>query len=57
MLVLGLAACGGGNRRTYVKANAALFKQLPHFPGSRVEDETTVAYHADERPKSASEMS
>jgi hypothetical protein len=48
VLVLGLAACGGGNRKTYVKANAALFNQLPHFPGSHVEDETTTAYHADE---------
>jgi hypothetical protein len=48
LLVLGLAGCGGGDRKAYVKANATLFEQLPHFPGSRVEDETTMAYHADE---------
>jgi hypothetical protein len=48
LLVLGLAGCGGGERKAYVKANATLFEQLPHFPGSRVEDETTTAYHADE---------
>lgn len=49
-LVLGLAGCSGGDRdrRAYVKANETLFEQLPHFPGSRVENETTTMYHADE---------
>ena len=48
LLVLGLAGCGGGDRKAYVKANETLFEQLPRFPGSRVENETTTAYHADE---------
>jgi hypothetical protein len=48
LLVLGLAGCGGGDRKAYVKANETLFEQLPRFPGSRVEDETTTAYHAEE---------
>jgi hypothetical protein len=48
LLVLGVAGCGGGDRKAYVKANKALFEQLPRLPGSRVEDETTTAYHADE---------
>jgi hypothetical protein len=48
LLVLGLAGCGGGDRKAYVKANQTLFRQLPRFPGSSVEDETTMAYHADE---------
>ena len=48
LLMLGLAGCGGGDRKAYVKANETLFEQLPRFPGSRVEDETTTTYHADE---------
>jgi hypothetical protein len=48
VLVLGLAGCGGGDRKAYVKANATLFEQLPRFPGSGVQDETTTAYHAEE---------
>jgi hypothetical protein len=48
LLVLGLAGCGGSDRKAYVKANQILFEQLPRFPGSRVGDETTTAYHADE---------
>ena len=48
LLVLGLAGCGGGDRKAYVKANETLFEQLPRFPGSRVENETTTAYRADE---------
>jgi hypothetical protein len=48
LLVLGLAGCGGGDRKAYVKANRTLFEQLPRFPGSSVEDETTVVYHAEE---------
>ena len=48
LLVLGLAAAAAATARAYVKANEALFEQLPRFPGSRVEDETTTAYHADE---------
>jgi hypothetical protein len=48
LLVLGLAGCGGGDRKAYVKANQTLFAQLPRFPGSSVADETTMAYHADE---------
>jgi hypothetical protein len=47
LLVLGLAGCGG-DREAYVKANKTLFEQLPRFPGSRLEGETTTAYHADE---------
>jgi hypothetical protein len=48
LLVLGLAGCGGGDRKAYVKANETLFEQLPRFPGSRVENETTTAYRANE---------
>jgi hypothetical protein len=48
LLVLGLAGCGGGDRGSYVKANKTLFEELPRVPGSRIEDETTTAYHAEE---------
>ena len=48
LLGLGLVGCGGGDRTAYVKANKTLFEQLPRFPGSRVEGETTTAYHSEE---------
>ena len=48
LLVVGLVGCGGGDRKAYVKANEALFEQLPRYPGSRVESQTTTAYRAEE---------
>ena len=38
--------CGDGNRGAYVKANEHLFASLPSFPGTRVESETSTAYHS-----------
>ena len=44
------AACavGGPDRDSYVKANEALFQQLPKFPGARLREEVSAPYSAQE---------
>ena len=49
LLAAGFAGCGGGvDRGAYVKANEHLFKQLPSFPGARLDSETSTAYRSSE---------
>jgi hypothetical protein len=49
LLAAGLAGCGSRvDRGAYVKANERLFKQLPSFPGARLESETATAYRSSE---------
>jgi hypothetical protein len=45
-----LAGCvfGSVDRERYVKANEALFEQLPSFPGTRITSETSHAYRESE---------
>jgi hypothetical protein len=44
------AGCGGSgpDRGDYLRANERLFAELPTFPGSHVQRETTSSYHDDE---------
>ena len=49
LLAAGLAGCGGGvDSEAYVKANEHLFKQLPSFPGARLDSETSTAYRSSD---------
>ena len=49
LLASGIAGCGGGvDRGAYVKENEHLFKQLPSFPGARLDSETSTAYRSSD---------
>jgi hypothetical protein len=49
LVAAGLAGCGSGvDRGAYVKANERLFKQLPSFPGARLDSETSTVYRSSE---------
>ena len=47
---MGTAACGGAgpDRDAYVRANEAVFDQLPLIPGARLRDEVSTPVHAEE---------
>jgi hypothetical protein len=47
LAALGLAGCASG-RDDYVKANQAVFAQVPRFPGARLTSETSAGYSEDE---------
>jgi hypothetical protein len=46
----GVAGCSHDSidRDSYVRKNERLFKQLPQYPGARVESETSTAYREEE---------
>jgi hypothetical protein len=48
LLAVALTGCGGLDRGAYVRANERLFKELPSFPGARLETETSTAYRSNE---------
>lgn len=47
LATLSLAGCASG-RDDYVKANRSLYAQLPHFPGTRLQSETSTGRRKNE---------
>jgi hypothetical protein len=47
LAALGLAGCASG-RDDYVQANRSLYAQLPHFPGTRLQSETSTGRRKNE---------
>ena len=47
-IVVGIAACGNADRGAYMKANKRVFRQLPTYPGARLEHEVSSAARAKE---------
>jgi hypothetical protein len=48
LVAVALTGCGGLDRGAYVEANERLFKELPSFPGARLESEMSTAYRSTE---------